>query len=160
MAKEKEQLPLFEVEEKWRELWKDMPEFEGEDLGPEQSVIVHFASKKDRENFAKLIKQNITYKTQSLWYPKAEIASIFDKVYVDASEEQEQVDRYLEHRGEAVPLNNEPPPEDVILPDGLKEEIQKEQEIKEVIKEKIKEKIKEEIMPDNLIDSEDQYTLF
>ena len=38
-----------------------------------QSIHVHFKTREDIEAFAKLIGQNITEDTKSLWYPKTEI---------------------------------------------------------------------------------------
>lgn len=64
-----------------QDLWQGMPEYTHEDLEPEQSVKVHFASKEDREAFSKLIDQKITDKTRSLWYPPQEIGHYTDKRY-------------------------------------------------------------------------------
>ena len=85
--KEQDQISMFDLEEmsKWKEHWRDMPEFSHEDLTPEKSIIVHFACQEDRDAFAKLVGQTITYKTQSLWYPKAEIDRMVTKLYVDES---------------------------------------------------------------------------
>ena len=52
--------------------WEGMPEFEQEDLSAWKSVIVHFDSPKNLNNFAELIEQNLTEKTKSIWYPKKE----------------------------------------------------------------------------------------
>lgn len=53
--------------------WQGMPEFEHEDLMPVQTVHVHFKSREDVEEFAKLIDQRITEKTKFVWFPKQEI---------------------------------------------------------------------------------------
>ena len=53
--------------------WQGMPEFEHQDLTAIQSIHVHFKTREDIEAFAKLIGQNITEDTKSLWYPKTEI---------------------------------------------------------------------------------------
>jgi hypothetical protein len=79
-------LKLFdgiEDTEGWREEWKNMPEFIQNDLEPFQSVIVHFENKKDLDKFSELVDQKITYKTKSIWYPKAEIADNINKRYID-----------------------------------------------------------------------------
>lgn len=83
--KEKDKPTLFDLDEfnRTNEHWKDMPEFVQKDLTPIFSVIVHFEKKEDVKKFAELIGQTITYKTRSLWYPKAEIGRIVDKLYVD-----------------------------------------------------------------------------
>jgi hypothetical protein len=74
---------LFDIDPLWKEEWKDMPEFVQHDLQPLQSVTIHFANKEDRDCFAKLIGQNITSMTKSLWYPAHQKQS--RKVYVDES---------------------------------------------------------------------------
>lgn len=56
----------------YEELWKDMPEFEQDDLSPVKSIIVHFASKDDIDVFSQLVGQVVTDKTKSIWYPKKE----------------------------------------------------------------------------------------
>ncbi len=71
--KDNKQMNLFDAlgsEEDWKREWQGMPEFVQEDAQPFQSVIVHFETKEDRDNFALLIDQRITYKTKSLWVPK------------------------------------------------------------------------------------------
>ena len=83
-----EQRNLFEnVEdfEKWKDEWQGMPEFVQEDLQPMQSIIVHFENRKDMDEFSALIDQKLTYKTKSIWFPKAEIGTIADKRYIDES---------------------------------------------------------------------------
>ena len=80
------QIKLFDDSEteKWRDEWQNMPEFVQENQEPFQSVIVHFETKQDRNNFAKLIDQNITYRTPSIWFPKANIRVAKDKRYIDS----------------------------------------------------------------------------
>ena len=71
--KDNKQMNLFDAlgsEEIWKREWQQMPEFVQEDAQPFQSVIIHFETKEDRDNFAQLIQQKITYKTKSLWVPK------------------------------------------------------------------------------------------
>jgi hypothetical protein len=70
-----------EMENEWQKEWKDMPEFEQKDLEPWQSILVQFESQEDREAFANLIGQNMTYKTKSIWYPEAETANNVNKRY-------------------------------------------------------------------------------
>jgi hypothetical protein len=86
--KELKQHNLFENSEnleKWQDEWKGMPEFIQEDLQPFQSVIVHFEKREDMDEFSKLVEQKLTYKTKSIWYPKAEIGTYADKRYIDES---------------------------------------------------------------------------
>lgn len=75
----------FKKEEVWEKEWQGMPEFNQKDLTPYQSVIIHFRNKEDRIAFSKLIGQNLTFKTQSVWYPKAENVPLMDKRYINES---------------------------------------------------------------------------
>ena len=79
---------LFEVGEWWEEAWQGMPEFIQEDLEPFKTVYVHFKNRKDMDKFAKLVDQNLTTKTQSIWYPETEIVSYKDKRYISIEEEK------------------------------------------------------------------------
>ena len=69
----------------WKKHWRGMPEFSHDDLTPWKSVIVHFADPVDLEEFAQLIEQTLTVKTQSVWYPKVEIGHMVNKRYKDES---------------------------------------------------------------------------
>lgn len=55
------------------EHWQGMPEFEHDDLTAMHSIRVHFPSEEAVEEFGRLIGQNVTAKTKSLWHPKQEI---------------------------------------------------------------------------------------
>ncbi len=77
---------LFDVDEKWKEEWNDMPEYSNKDLEPYQTIMIHFKDEADRIAFAKLIGQKITYKTKSLWYPPAEIGITTDRRWIDKEE--------------------------------------------------------------------------
>lgn len=59
--------------EEWRKHWKDMPEFQQEEDKPYKTIYVHFRTKEDYEEFAKIIDQKMTDKTKSIWHPKLEI---------------------------------------------------------------------------------------
>jgi DNA polymerase I-like protein with 3'-5' exonuclease and polymerase domains len=74
---------LFEEEVRpdWDAFWKGMPSYKQEDLAPFQTLLVHFASPEDRDNFSKLIGQRIGAKTPFVWHPKAEIMTAADKVW-------------------------------------------------------------------------------
>ena len=74
---------FFKVKEPWEEEWEGMPEFKQEDLSPYKSILVHFANQEDMEAFAKLIKQHLTKKTKSIWYPKAEAEQLINLRYID-----------------------------------------------------------------------------
>lgn len=89
VAPDPEQTSLFGEDEfeNWADEWKGMPEFVQEDLAPKKSLIVHFASNADMAAFAKLVGQRIGHRTQSIWYPEAEIGHFADKRYADAPDE-------------------------------------------------------------------------
>lgn len=74
---------LFGEAEPWREEWVGMPEFKQDNLLPIASVRINFASINDLKKFALLIEQPITTKTDSVWYPPQEKATLFNKRYVD-----------------------------------------------------------------------------
>lgn len=80
------QIGLFDKDEAapWHDHWVGMPEFVQDDLTPYKSVIVHFANSQDMADFARLVEQRVTVRTQSLWYPEAEIGRMVDKRYVDS----------------------------------------------------------------------------
>lgn len=57
-------------EKEWQKHWIGMPEFEQKDNPSYKKLIVNFRNKDDYEEFAKLLDQNLTEKTKSIWYPK------------------------------------------------------------------------------------------
>jgi len=61
--------------------WDNMPDFSQEDKTPDSTIYVHFENDIDRQDFAKLIGQNITEKTKTLWYPPQEQMDTKNKVY-------------------------------------------------------------------------------
>ena len=61
--------------------WSWMPEFAHDDLASEYSIIVHFDTKVAIYEFAKIIWQNLTEKTKSIWFPFKENEVLKDKRY-------------------------------------------------------------------------------
>lgn len=60
--------------------WVGMPEMSQEDqLG--LHLVVRFRTAEDMARFAKLVKQSLTGKTRAIWFPKADVETIFDKRY-------------------------------------------------------------------------------
>lgn len=57
-------------EHNWQEHWVGMCEFEQEDNPPFKKIFVSFRTEEDYNEFAKLVDQNLTDKTKSIWYPK------------------------------------------------------------------------------------------
>jgi hypothetical protein len=58
--------------------WRGMPEFNQPDNGAIKQIIVSFDSEEGIEEFAKLVGQNITKKTKSIWFPKREKNDVVD----------------------------------------------------------------------------------
>ncbi len=76
------QLGIFgDITINWEKEWRGMPEFIQEDLSPTKQLIINFESEKDYNDFAELIGQKLTLKTQSVWYPEAEIGRYINKRY-------------------------------------------------------------------------------
>jgi len=61
--------------------WEGMPEFDQSDNKPYRQLIISFENEENVQNFAKLIQQNITPQTRSLWYPEVPRNIIKDKRY-------------------------------------------------------------------------------
>ena len=77
---------LFEqLDESFRNEWKNMPEYVQEDLTPFRVINVRFRNAEDVALFEKLMEQKITEKQKTLWFPYAEPrrASLFR--YADES---------------------------------------------------------------------------
>ena len=60
-----------------------MPEFNNEQLDPYKTIKIHFNTKDDYINFAKLLKQNLTKDTRSIWYPELKKETFIDKEYAN-----------------------------------------------------------------------------
>jgi hypothetical protein len=86
MKTEPEQQPLFEKGEWWEEHWKGMPEFVQKQIEPFKTVYVHFENRADMESFARLINQQLTLNTKSIWYPEAEINDFSKIKYISEYE--------------------------------------------------------------------------
>lgn len=76
---------LFKEENDWQKEWKDMPEFEMDDLRSYRKIVVHFRNHEDVKAFAELIGQKIRPKEPSIWFPAREIRIHKDKRYIDES---------------------------------------------------------------------------
>jgi hypothetical protein len=82
---EMEQLSLIDVDPDWAKEWQGMPEFTQDDLMPDSQVIISFATRKDRDEFSKMIGQRLSGETKSVWFPKAEYDKPSNYRYVDES---------------------------------------------------------------------------
>ncbi len=63
--------------------WKDMPEYLSEDAGSFRKIIVHFDTEEDVLTFFKLIEQNCTTNTKSIWFPKKKNADLKAIKYIN-----------------------------------------------------------------------------
>ena len=54
----------------WKQHWKGMPEFIQEKDVPYKTIQISFRNEEDYQEFAKMVNQNLTEKTKSIWYPK------------------------------------------------------------------------------------------
>jgi hypothetical protein len=73
----------MEVSKDWKDEWVGMPDFIQEKKEPYQKIIVRFNSQEEVEEFARLIGQNITPKTKSIWHPKLIRGVNSNKRYAD-----------------------------------------------------------------------------
>ena len=75
---------LFDdFENDWQKEWKDMPEFIQEDLTSHRKIVIHFRNDEDVKKFSELIKQKITPKQPSLWFPQMLPRKYAHLVYVN-----------------------------------------------------------------------------
>jgi len=65
---------LFDIPLDWKKHWRGMPAFDQRDQMPFHTVRLHFRNLEDRQAFAEFVKQSITSKTRSIWWPKQERA--------------------------------------------------------------------------------------
>ena len=79
------QVTLFCSEKKdlYQDEWQDMPEFIQKDSLPVQKIVINFESFEDVKLFAELIGQNLTKKTNSIWFPYKKKQNMKKWMYVD-----------------------------------------------------------------------------
>lgn len=63
------------------EHWVDMPEFEQEDERSFRKLIVHFENAEDAASFFRIIGQEVTDKTKTIWFPAHERNKLKDLEY-------------------------------------------------------------------------------
>ncbi len=75
---------LFENTIEWKNEWVGMPEFIQEKSDkPFTQITIRFKNEQDLKDFSKLINQNLTKKTKSIWFPEIERGSNANKLYVN-----------------------------------------------------------------------------
>jgi hypothetical protein len=81
-------LPGLKPKESWEDHWDGMPEFKNKDIQSHRSIIVHFRSDEDVERFAKKMRQKISPKVRSIWYPYMAPMIACNKRYYDEGQDQ------------------------------------------------------------------------
>jgi hypothetical protein len=79
--------------------WTGMPEFEQEDQLAWKTVMVHFLTPEDRQQFAQLVGQPLTDKTKYIWHPKQERVNHLRMRYVTAEEQNPRYPVYVISKG-------------------------------------------------------------
>lgn len=82
---EEEREQFIDEEHNWEEHWVGMPEFDQKDKPPYKKIYLNFRTEEDYNAFAKLIGQNLTEKTKSIWYPKLDIDDNMLKRWIEES---------------------------------------------------------------------------
>ena len=59
-------------EDNWTKHWVGMPEFVQDSKKSYKTLYVHFRTEEDYKEFSGIIKQSLTPKTKSIWYPELE----------------------------------------------------------------------------------------
>lgn len=70
--------------------WRGMPEYNQPFNGAYRQLIVSFDDEEGVRKFAKLVNQNITDKTKSIWFPQRERNNVVDLFWVDSSEVKDE----------------------------------------------------------------------
>lgn len=73
----------FEDDDEYSLEWRGMPEFNQPDNGAFRQIIISFDDQAGVDQFAALVKQNITNKTKSIWYPPREKNNVVDLFWFD-----------------------------------------------------------------------------
>lgn len=79
------QMAFIDFDEWWKVEWQGMPEFVQGDLTSWKSLYVHFESREDLMEFAKLVEQPMTGETKSIWFPQKSRVMLREKRYTDAT---------------------------------------------------------------------------
>ena len=70
--------------------WHGMPEFSHVSKEPVKQLVITFDTEEQYNEFQKLIDQPLSDKTQSVWWPKAEIEKMMDKRYENTTKKNEE----------------------------------------------------------------------
>jgi hypothetical protein len=69
--------------------WRGMPEWNQPDNGAMRQIIVSFDDQAGVDKFSKLIGQDLTPKTKSLWFPPRPTNNVVDLFYFDERPDEE-----------------------------------------------------------------------
>lgn len=61
------------LSDNWQEHWKGMPDFVQENKKPFKRMNISFRTREDFLEFQRVIGQEMTEKTKSIWYPELEV---------------------------------------------------------------------------------------
>jgi len=86
-----ENLSPKRYKEWWHRYWQDMPEYISENLMSYRILHVHFRNENDVKEFSHRIKQVITDKTRSIWYPEKKIKRHLKRYINDTTEKKTEI---------------------------------------------------------------------
>lgn len=79
----------FDDADEYETEWRGMPEFNQPANGAFRQIIMSFDDQEGVDKFQALIKQNITDKTKSVWFPPRPMNKVSDLFYYDESTDEE-----------------------------------------------------------------------
>lgn len=79
----------FDDADEYETEWRGMPEFNQPDNGAFRQIIMSFDDQAGVDKFASLIKQDLTPKTKSLWFPPRPMNRVADLFYFDERSDEE-----------------------------------------------------------------------
>jgi hypothetical protein len=65
-----EEITVPDSNPEWKKHWTGMPAFTQDSNEPYHKCFISFRNEEDYQAFAKLIGQNLSEKTKSIWYPQ------------------------------------------------------------------------------------------
>lgn len=71
----------------WKDHWIGMPEFIQDDKTPYKSIKINFQTEQDYLLFQETIKQKLTSKTKSIWFPYIEKTDHSKLKYIDKKDD-------------------------------------------------------------------------
>jgi len=72
-----------DLEDRYEQEWKGMPEFNMTPEVPILTIKLSFKTKEDIDKFSELIEQKINPKMENYWFPKLNRKAFSEKKYVD-----------------------------------------------------------------------------